>query len=248
MRFTSLTLVTLLSLIVVGGWSIVERPVEPLSVLDETTLDEAAPAEPARLVLSPEEREPSSRTEVSAAGFDVRPSQQQSFVRGRILDLHGAPIAHAKVAAQAAETNSDASGAFSLGPLPTGEVRVVVTHPDYLPFARRYSSSARDVRIRMTRARTVSGTIVDANTLKPVAVSNVTLQVSRAGATGPWRNMVTPTQQGQTGKFRMPIGIHGYARVLARSETHANAVSEPFFLGARSIGPLVIRAQRRASR
>ncbi len=175
---------------------------------------------------------------------------------GRVQTDAGVPIAGATIEAQIGQARgdagvsvrvaSDAQGAFVLAPLPRGNARVIVGHRDFLPFGRVCATDSRDLVITLTPTRAVHGRVVEAGSSAEVGITSVQILVSSETDTGPWRCLgspFTPTpDEAAHGRFRLPLGIHTTARLVVLSDTHAPAISTPFWMGRDDEGPLLLGA------
>lgn len=179
---------------------------------------------------------------------------------GRVETDYGGPIAGALIEARVDEValadatplrvESDAYGAFTLGPLPRGRAQVIVTHRDHLPFGRLYPTDTRGAVITLTPTRAISGRVVEAETGAEVSITRVQLLVSSETDDGPWRCLGAPFEQAgdeaARGRFRLPLGIHTTARLVVLSDEHAPALSAPFWMGRENVGPLLLAATKGA--
>ena len=186
----------------------------------------------------------------SVDGVQIRLDEARTL-SGRVLARDGGPVAGAAIAAitdggsTITATCSD-DGFFELDALPAGSIRVNVTHPSFLPFARRVQTGSRNVQVTLTRARAVFGRLVDARSgaavpIEPRAAARVERRrrrpLARAG-----RAYAGPSRR-RRGPLPHPIGIHATARVVVTSATHAAALSEPVWMGHGDTGPLVLQAR-----
>jgi hypothetical protein len=257
MRHNSLILLALLTLVALAGVMRFGASGDaPVPAATAVPLRSAEPVPSIAVPAAGRELWPESRVAVAdlMEGVEEVPEPAR-VISGRINQVGGQAIAGAWIEVrlpgatniyQGPRAQSDIDGFFELGPLPRGSVQLSVRYPGFLPFGRSYASGAEDLLVTLTPARAVFGTVIDAHTGAPIAITDAQLLVSAAGAEGPWRCLGEPVlpapDDAATGRFRVPLGIHRYARIALRSTDHALAVSEPFFMGRDDAGPIVLRA------
>ncbi|MDQ5858899.1 MAG: carboxypeptidase regulatory-like domain-containing protein [Acidobacteriota bacterium] len=182
---------------------------------------------------------------VTAAKLTLRSG---ATVQGTVLDPGGKPVEGAIVVSGTLAAKTDASGAYRISGVPTGSQAVEASWKDFA--ARKDSLRVKkgetaEVPLRLGRSASVTGTVVDEKTRRPIAG----VRVSTASGGFAFRG-VEPGRRARTdakGKFRL-VGLRSRAYAIRAAKTDYLPVTMPGVVaGVSAPGTVAIALQRSAS-
>jgi hypothetical protein len=118
---------------------------------------------------------PSTGTKAAERREDITLDAADAILAGTLDDAGGAAVAGATIevlsgTGKGRNAVTDADGTFSIDMLPSGRVRVRVTHPDYPADELEATASAgQRVRLRLALGGYVEGVLLDATSGEPIA-------------------------------------------------------------------------------
>lgn len=169
-------------------------------------------------------------------------------VQGTVLDAGGKPVEGAIVVSDALAAKTDASGAYRITGMPAGSQAVEAFWKDFA--ARKDSLRVKkgetaEVPLRLARSATVTGTVIDEKTRRPISGA----RVSSAAGGFVFRG-AEPVRRARTdakGKFRL-IGLRPRAYAIRAGKADYLPVTMPGVVaGASTPGTVAIALQKSAS-
>lgn len=187
------------------------------------------------------------------------------FLTGRVT-ANGQPLANAQVAGRLHQadaladlppgaladgtrlaTNTEADGAFRLGPFVPGRVELTVEHASSAPFARLYPSNATGVQVAVALVPTIHGVVLEPDGQSSAVIERVLLQVQSPQRSG-WfvaaETKPTPADAA-AGRFQVAVPMSAPVRVVVVTRDFALARSETLRVRPdQTEAPLELRAER----